>query len=55
MAEAASPTQGGTTLVLEAENLESRRGWEWSDRRFPGWNGNGLIERVMEAAGLWQV
>lgn len=26
MAEAASPTRGGTTLVLEAENLGSRRG-----------------------------
>lgn len=46
MAEAALPTKGGNTLVLEAENLGFRKGWGWSDKRVRGWNGNGLINRL---------
>ena len=55
MAEAALPTKG-PTLVLETEDLGSRRGWEWSYKRFRVQVGNGFIDTdFMEAAGLWQV
>lgn len=54
MAEAALSTKG-TTLVLEAEDLGSRRGWEWSYKRFRVQDGNGLIDTdFVEAASLWQ-